>query len=577
MLVKNARPLPPYLAHGCGYGTSDLPPEGFRPEDMPEPSPKMLEMIRQDEVKKEARKPLAERFLSGSVTRGELTLPYRLYIPDGMEASAAYPMVVFLHGGGERGDDNVSHILANDGAVVWVRDQLEGSGEKCFVLAAQCPMGGPGWLEPALLALADAINGVGEKYPVDPDRLYLTGMSMGGGGCWRMNYMFPDAFAALVPICSACGLDEAGEEVDPNAVDAVAEAFFKKPLWIFHAADDMVVPPATSRSLVKALEVKGKKQGVDFFYTEYPAECGYNHGSWNPAYEWTIMRQWLFHQTRKPPVMPGPPAGAELPFSAEEMEKMMKLEQQKKEARKVWLSRFRSGSCDSPDVLVPYRLYVPEGKAEGLPLVVVLHGIGGCGCDNVGQITDNDGIIDWVRAQEKGLIPPCCIMAPQCPQPIPNNMWEIPYLTLVGKEVRRLISELAVDAGRVYLTGLSLGGYGSWNLNRMNPDLFAAVVTCCPACLAGDMVTARIDTDSIAACAPALLDKPLWMFHSEDDMAVPVEITKRMAAALRAAGKEEGESFHVTLYPAELHYNHGCWEPAYKDAEMLEWLFRQHK
>ena len=577
MLIDHAIPLPHCLSHGCGYGTSDLPPEGFQPEAMPKPSPAMLKMMEADALKKEARKPIAELFQAGSVTHDGYTLPYRLYVPEYPEAGRVYPMVVFLHGGGERGCDNVSHILANDGAAVWVRDQMEGTGEACLVLAAQCPAKGPGWLEPALLTLADAINAIMENYPVDPNRIYLTGMSMGGGGCWRMNYMFPDLFAAVVPICSACGLDEAGKEIDPDAINAAAEAFAGKPLWVFHAADDVVVPPETSRSLVRALEAKGKQRGVDFFYTEYPAECGYNHGSWNPAYEWSLMRQWLFRQTTAPAFMPGPPEGAEPPFPMEEMEKMMRLEQQKKDDRKVWLSKFRTGSCDSPDVSVPYRLYIPDQATEGMPLVVVLHGIGGCGCDNIGQITDNDGIIDWVKAQESGLIPPCYILAPQCPQPIPNNMWELPYLTLVGKEISTLIKDYAIDSSRVYLTGLSLGGYGSWNLNRMFPNLFAAVVTCCPACLVGAMGSARIDTEAISDCAPALVPKPLWMFHSMDDMAVPVEITKRMAATLREAGKAEGEEFHVTLYPEELHYNHGCWEPAYKNAEMLSWLFRQRK
>lgn len=562
------RKLPKNLASNGPYGGS---PKGPGPGPGPmEFTEEMKARMARDEMLKQQRRPLAEKCLTGEASFSGVTLPYRLYVPEEMEAGKNYPLVLFLHGGGERGDDNMAQMLANDGACVWIRQQLEGAGEKCFVLAPQCPKDGY-WMEKHLLAVKEALEQVVTKYPVDESRVYLTGMSMGGGGCWRMNYMFPETFAAMVPICSAAGVLE-NREIDQTAADQAAEAFVGKPLWIFHAADDVVVPVGTSRALVRALEKRGKKRGKDFFYTEYPAECGYNHGSWEPAYEWKLMRQWLFLQTTKQMEFgPGPsPGGPDMP-PPEVIREMMEKEAAAKKARRAYLDIFEAREKKTPDLTLPYRLYVPEGKTEGLPLVVVLHGIGGCGCDNEMQILDNDGVIDWYRAQQNGLLPNCVILAPQCIEPIPNLRWELEYLEVVDRIVDDLVEELHLDTSRLYITGLSLGGYGSWNLNWLRPEKYAAVVSCCPACLGGTLMNNYIDADSIDRCAQALAGKPLWMFHSEDDMAVPISITKTMAQKLDGAGS----GYHLTIYPAEKHYNHGCWEPAYKTEEMFAWLMEQ--
>ena len=576
MIIEHYHPLPENLNHGCGFGAASQPPKDVALPEGFTPPPGFAEIVKREAVEKEARRLLADKFLSDSAQWNGLTLNYRLYVPNDLEPNQKYPLVMFLHGGGERGSDNEVQLLANDGAVIWVRDQEENPELKCFVLAPQSPAEGPGWLEHHLLTAAKALEDVMGRYPVDEHRLYLTGMSMGGAGCWRINYMFPDLFAAVVPVCSACGMDEE-KNIDPQAVDVVAQAFLNKPLWLFHAADDAVVPCNTSRELAKALESKGKKQGEDFYFTEYPAECGYNHGSWGPAYRWTLMRRWLFQQTTLPAAPLGPPEDMDLPFPPMDMEEMFARERAEKETRKTWLSRFEAHACVSPDVTVPYRLFVPE-KADGpAPLVVVLHGIGGCGCDNMGQILDNDGVIDWIKAQEQGLLCPCYIMAPQCPNPIPNLKWEEEYLALVGREIRSLCEAHSIDTHRIYLTGLSLGGYGCWNLNRMFPDLFAAVVPCCPACLKGTMMNNVIDRAGMELCAPSLIDKPVWMFHAEDDMAVPVATTKDMVSLFEAAGKQKDSDFRLTLYPAELGYNHFCWDPAYKTPALFSWLTEQKK
>lgn len=263
------------------------------------------------------------------------------------------------------------------------------------------------------------------------------------------------------------------------------------------------------------------------------------------------------------------------PFSPEEMEEMMKREAALKEARKVWLPRFTQGSDTVSDVTIPYLLYTPEKVSGKAPLVVFLHGIGGCGSDNIGQLTDNDALIDWVKAQDNGMLEPCYILAPQCKEEIPNLRWEYPYLDVVARSVDSVMERYAVDPERVYLTGLSLGGFGAWNLNRMYPEKFAAVVSLCSACLKGTVMDSAIYEEGIRDCAEALVNKPVWMFHSEDDFVVPVAVTKRMAEKFAEAGKVEGIDYKVTIYPADKHYNHGCWDPAYKDPELFSWLMSQ--
>ncbi len=291
MNTKEYRPLPEELGSIGGFGSMGPPPGG----EMPQPSPEMLARMEQDKVCKEARKPIAALFQAHQYEENGEVMPYRLYVPEHMEPEKKYPLVLFLHGAGERGEDNISQLIAYEGALIWVRDQLDGTGEPCFVLAPQCPgVENHYWLENSLKMVGGILDKTVAEFPVDETRISLTGMSMGGGGCWRLNYMYPERFSAIVPICSAGGTKD--KKPDPVAIGQAADAFAGKNLWIFHAADDFVVTPETSRGLVKALEERGKVAGEDFFYTEYPESCGYNHGSWTPAYENEIMRKWMLRQ-----------------------------------------------------------------------------------------------------------------------------------------------------------------------------------------------------------------------------------------------------------------------------------------
>lgn len=545
--------------------------------DMPKPTPEMLQRMEEDRRQAEERRPIADLFQPGTYQSSQLTMGYRLYVPEGMEPGKHYPLVLFLHGAGERGNDNISQLTAYEAPLVWVRDQLDGSGEKCFVLAPQCPDEELGyWLEPELLAVFGILNQVTEVYSVDENRLYLTGMSMGGGGCWRMNYMFPERFAAVVPVCSAGGLRSG--QLDLVAVGQAADALYGKKLWMFHAADDFVVTPETSRSLVRALEQRGQICGVDFFYTEYPEEFGYNHGAWTPAYENRLMRQWLFQQTLAPAVPFGPPMGpdGEPMAPPPEMEDAFKREKERVVIRRRdYVPRFQSHTVNSHGICMNYRLYVPGAAAGKLPMVVMLHGIGECGVNTTEPLTANDGALDWVKAQDAGTLEPCMVLVPQCPNPILNLKWEEEYLAVVEQIIQQILEIQSVDEDRIYVAGLSLGGYGAWNISRMYPERYAAVVSCCPACLVGTMFENHMDETGLTSCAQHLKDKPLWMFHAEDDPAVPVAVTREMNEQLNAL--HGAATHHMTIYPAEQHLGHGSWEKAFKDYDMMRWLMEQHR
>ena len=198
-------------------------------------------------------------------------LSYLLYLPKDYEAKESVPLMLFLHGAGERGDD-VQKVKK------WgVPMQIEaGRAFPCIVVSPQCPKDGS-WQPFELTALLDEIV---EKYKVDQDRIYVTGLSMGGFGTWAMAATSPKRFAAIVPICGGG---------DPQSAKRIVHI----PTWVFHGAQDKTVPLERSEIMVEAL----KKNGGNVRFTVYP-EVG--HESWTPAYDTPELYDWLFQQKRAP-------------------------------------------------------------------------------------------------------------------------------------------------------------------------------------------------------------------------------------------------------------------------------------
>lgn len=196
-----------------------------------------------------------------------------------------YPLVLFLHGAGERGDSakTVKHIGA------WALQEQNRENYECFVLVPQCEKNNK-WVEVDWAAdshnqpkemskymdlTVQLLNELEKELPIDTTKIYLTGLSMGGYGAWDLAARFPQKFAAIIPICG--GADE-----------KTANLLKNMPIWAFHGALDQTVKPQRSRRMVEAVKKTGNK---NLHYTEYPKV---KHGSWKPAYEDEKMWKWLF-------------------------------------------------------------------------------------------------------------------------------------------------------------------------------------------------------------------------------------------------------------------------------------------
>lgn len=205
------------------------------------------------------------------VTPGEsVRLRYLLALPEGYEASTeAWPLVLFLHGSGERGD-NLSLVTVH-GPPRLVR---EGQTFPFILVSPQQPLG-DWWDIDALAALLDEIE---STYRVDPDRISVTGLSMGGFATWELVQTYPDRFAAAAPVCGGG---------TPGRICAAREV----PIWAFHGALDTVVLPVRSEEMVRRLE----RCDGDVRYTLYP-EAG--HDAWTETYANPELYEWLLSHRR---------------------------------------------------------------------------------------------------------------------------------------------------------------------------------------------------------------------------------------------------------------------------------------
>ncbi|MEM7467647.1 MAG: dienelactone hydrolase family protein [Pseudomonadota bacterium] len=217
---------------------------------------------------------------------------FPIFRPTKIDESSALPLVLFLHGAGERGLNN-EHLAVGLPKTLIDRDaQLD-----AIVIAPQV-RSELWWSDRAMeeFALA-ALDKTLESFAVDRDRIYLTGMSMGGHGAWFLAAKHPGVFAAVVPVCARIGRPQglpplAGSFLDEhkNALAAaIAERIETKPIWIFHGGQDPVVPVSESRKMVEALNARG----ASALYTEYPNTA---HEAWVPAYGDQKLFDWILQQ-----------------------------------------------------------------------------------------------------------------------------------------------------------------------------------------------------------------------------------------------------------------------------------------
>jgi predicted peptidase len=200
-----------------------------------------------------------------------------------------------------------------------------------------------------------------------------------------------------------------------------------------------------------------------------------------------------------------------------------------------------------------YLLFLPAGygadPAKRWPLILFLHGAGERG-SNVWLVAKHGP--PKIDTAETNF--PFIVVSPQCPE---GKIWSNDLLLALLDEIE---TKYAVDTHRVYLTGLSMGGFGTWSLGLSHPERFAAIA---PMCGGGEFITPLLADKS------KLATLPVWAFHGAKDPVVPVEESERMVNLLKKSG---GREVKLTVYPEA---QHDCWTQTYANPELFDW-FLQH-
>lgn len=217
---------------------------------------------------------------------------YQVYVPSDWTPEAQWPVILFLHGAGERGSDGLKQTQVGLGAAI----RLHPERFPAIVVFPQCPDGvvwtSTGMPQEAMAAFESAVK----EFNGDRKRLYLTGISMGGFGTWATAALYPGLFADISPVCG--GVAALASLSIPAAVEAqpgldvyatMAAAVGTTPLWIFHGADDPLIPVEESRRMAALLTPANPLD----HYVEYP---GTGHNAWDQAYADPAWALWLFAQ-----------------------------------------------------------------------------------------------------------------------------------------------------------------------------------------------------------------------------------------------------------------------------------------
>ena len=236
-------------------------------------------------------------FLDRTVALQGATYKYQVFVPENWTPHQKWPIVLFLHGAGERGDDGLQQTDVGIGTAI----RGDRSRIPAIVVMPQCRKN-LWWTEPPMddIAIA-ALEGATKEFHGDTRRTYLTGLSMGGYGTWHLAEKYPGRFAALVVICGGIHPPAASLKAypelaklappdEPKSYSDAAARVRKTPVWIFHGADDDIVPVTESQRMYAAM----KEIGAEVHYTEYP---GVRHVSWDKAYDEPKLFPWLFSKS----------------------------------------------------------------------------------------------------------------------------------------------------------------------------------------------------------------------------------------------------------------------------------------
>lgn len=214
--------------------------------------------------------------------RGQ-AMPYRLFVPEGYRKENRYPLIIWLHGGGGRGDDNLKQITGGNisGSRVWTKAENQFK-YPCIVFAPQCAerqlwatLEKAEPTEQLLLAL-EVVEDLKRKFSLDERRIYVAGQSMGGFGAWSLITAYPRRFAATIPVCGG------GDE-------SKARQLARERIWAFHGETDRSVSVERSRTMIAAI----RRAGGEPRYTEYKGE---GHTIWEKVFQEPELLPWVFAQ-----------------------------------------------------------------------------------------------------------------------------------------------------------------------------------------------------------------------------------------------------------------------------------------
>lgn len=476
------------------------------------------------------------------------TLRYRLLVPKNYDSSQSYPIVMFLHGGQQRGKAKWTRATAC-GARFCGQDRRQAK-HPCFVLVPHAPgddnwgsvfEGGP---SRTLLAAMEVLDALEIEFNIDKSREHITGLSGGGKGTWVAFLSHPGRFAAAIPLC-------ARQSVKPEEANLTNYAKMAKelPIWMWHGAKDQKNEVANSRVMFKALQ----NVGANAKYTEVPDAP---HNCWDVAYSSDELHDWLFAQSLPESISVEPQARVGRRDAVTKSNRW-RVEDHPSDFKPRTFTHPSRGELN-------YRLFVPKNydPNRSYPIVVFLHGMSRRGSDNSRQI-NTPGAMVWTTPEIQSRHP-CFVLAPQapadsgwgCPAMLPEMMAPIRNVLAVLDSLEK---EFSIDTRREYIAGQSGGGGGASAAIMAYPKRFAAAILVCPANRGQTWTPDQ---------AELIAHMPLWFFHGAVDRIVDMEVTRTAVRLLKEAGGHP----NYTEYP---NAKHNCWERAFPTRKLHEWLFSQ--
>ncbi len=232
-----------------------------------------------------ARHPQETGFLNRTILLNGTLHHYQVYLPEGWNEHMKWPVILFLHGSGERGAEGMDETQIGLPAAIRIHPERW----PAVVVMPQVPFNHHHWTDPEMMELAmGALNEEEREFHGDPDRTYLTGLSLGGYGVWELARTYPHVFAAIAPVCGGIFWSYQPQRwQEPELPAEYAHALAHTPAWLFHGADDNVVSPRQSVLMFEAM----KAAGANVRFWEYEKV---RHNVWERAYSEPELPRWLF-------------------------------------------------------------------------------------------------------------------------------------------------------------------------------------------------------------------------------------------------------------------------------------------